>query len=236
MTLIELEALASEKLLINNEESRASFLRLLNTGLLVNVIDNLLCNEIELNEVASRSYYHNNGFLKVVLIEKRPKYSIRFHIWPDESFQAPDVHNHPWDMTGLILNGSYEWLIYSLDQTSEGSESFNLFECRYLEDYSGHSFHKLDKVILNRVDELSFRKGEIFQFPQTQYHSIRKENSQPAESIVITGVSVVLSANVITNRRIMCSSISKNSSVESSFLRDKLSSFLERRLSWLLKI
>lgn len=231
MTLIELETLASEKLSINNEDSRTSFLRLLSTGLLVNVVDNLLGNERELNEVASRSYCHNNGFLKVVLIDKRPKYSVRFHIWPEESFQAPDVHNHPWDMTGLVLNGSYEWPIYTLDQNSEGCESFDLFECRYLEDYSGHSFHKLDKVVLKKVDKLSFQQGDIFQLPQTYFHSVRKENFQPAESIVITGDSVGLSANVITNRKIMCSSIYKNSSVDSSILQCKLSSFLERRLS-----
>lgn len=231
MTLIELETLASEKLSINNEDSRTSFLRLLSTGLLVNVVDNLLGNERELNEVASRSYCHNNGFLKVVLIDKRPKYSVRFHIWPEESFQAPDVHNHPWDMTGLVLNGSYEWPIYALEQNLEGCESSDLFECRYLEDYSGHSFHKLNKVVLKKVDKLSFQQGDIFQFPQTQFHSVRKENSQPAESIVITGDSVGLSANVITNRKIMCSSIYKNSSVDSSFLQCKLSSFLERRLS-----
>ena len=230
MTLIELEALASKMLSINNEESRTDFLRLLNTGLLVNVVDNLLGNERELNEVASRSYYHNNGFLKVVLIEKRPKYSVRFHIWPEEAFKAPDVHNHPWDMTGLVLGGSYEWPIYTLDQTSEGSENFELIECRYLKDYSGHSFHNLDKVILNQVDTLSFQKGDIFQFSQTQYHCVNKRNSQPAESIVITGDSVGLSANVITDREVVCNSISKNSSVESSFLRGKLSSFLERRL------
>lgn len=230
MTLIELEALASVKLSINNEESRTGFLRLLNAGLLENVLDNLLSNERELNEVANRSYYHKNGFLKVVLIEKRPKFSVRLHIWPEESFQSPDVHNHPWDMTGLVLSGSYEWPIYTLDQSSEDCKSFDLFECRYLEDYSGHSFHKLDKVILNQVDKLSFQQGDIFQFAQTHYHSVRKENSQPADSIVITGNSVGLSANVITHRKIMCSSIFKNSSVENFFLQDKLSSFLERRL------
>jgi hypothetical protein len=230
MTLIELEALASEKLSINNEESRTGFLRLLNSGLLENVLDNLLSNERELNEVANRSYYHKNGFLKVVLIEKRPKFSVRFHIWPEESFQSPDVHNHPWDMTGLVLSGSYEWPIYTLDQSSKGCKSFDVFECRYLEDYSGHSFQKLDKVTLNQVDKLSFQQGDIFQFSQTQYHSVRKENSQPSDSIVITGDSVGLSANVITHRKITCSSIFKNSSVESFFLQDKLSSFLERRL------
>ncbi|MFT5708328.1 MAG: hypothetical protein ACI9ES_002630 [Oceanospirillaceae bacterium] len=231
MTLIELEVLASEKLSINNEERRAGFLQLLSAGLLRDVIENLLGNERELNEVASRSYYHNNGFLKVVLIDKRPKYSVRFHIWPEEPFQAPDAHNHPWNMTGLVLNGSYEWPIYTLDQNSEGCESFDLFECRYLEDYSGHSFHNLDKVILSQVDKLSFQQGDIFQFPRTLYHSVRKENSQPAESIVITGDSVGLSANIITNRKFTCGTISRNSAVESSFLQDKLSSFLERRLS-----
>lgn len=230
MTLIELEALASEKLSVNNEESRTDFLRLLNEDLFVNVIENILGSERRLKEVASRSYYHNNGFLKVVLIDKRPKYSIRFHIWPEESFQAPDVHNHPWDMTGLVLNGSYEWPIYTLNQTLEGCEIFDLFECRYLEDYSGHSFHGLGKVILNQVDKFSFKKGDIFQLHQAQYHSVRKEDSKPAESIVITGDSIGLSANVITNRKIMCNSINKNSSVESSFLQDKLSSFLGRRL------
>jgi len=230
MTLNELEALASEELSINNKKSRTSFLRLLNSGLLANVIESLLGCERELNEVASRSYYHNNGFLKVVLIDKRPKYSVRFHIWPEEPFQAPDVHNHPWDMTGLVLNGSYEWPIYTLNQTSEGCESFDLFECRYMEDYSGHSFHGLDKVILNQVDKLCFQKGDIFQFPQTQYHSVRKENSQSAESIVITGDSVGLSANVITNRKIITGFIFNNYSVDSFFLKDKLSSFLERWL------
>ena len=231
MTLIELEVLASEKLSKNNEESRADFLRLLDAGLLVNVLDNLLSSQRELNEVASRSYYHNNGFLKILLIEKRPKYSIRFHIWPEQSFQAGDVHNHPWDMSGLVLNGSYEWPIYTLGQALEDYECFGLYECRYLEDYSGNSFHNIDKVILNQVDKLSFHRGDIFQFSQAQYHSVRKDNFQPAESIVITGNSVGFSAHVVTNRKIMCSAMFNNTPVKSSFLQEKLFSFLTRRLS-----
>ncbi|UTJ07505.1 hypothetical protein [Arcobacter roscoffensis] len=230
MKLIELETLASEKLLINNKENRTSFLQLLKSGLLEDVIENLLGNPIELNEVASRSYSHNNGFLKVVLIEKRPKYSIRFHIWPEKPFQAPDIHNHPWDMTGLVLNGSYEWPIYTFDQTSKECESFNLFECRYLEDYSGHSFHNLDNVVLNQIEKLSFQQGDIFQLPQTKYHNVSKENSNPAESIVITGEAMGLSANVLTNRKIECNLIFKNSTIHNSFLQKKLSEFLNRRL------
>jgi hypothetical protein len=114
MTLAEFEDLASEKLAKNNEEARNDFLRLLNAGLLRTVIDNLIGSQTELDKVASRSYYHNNGFFKVLLIDKRPKYSIRLHIWPEYPFQECDIHNHPWDMSGLVLNGLYEWLMYSL--------------------------------------------------------------------------------------------------------------------------
>ena len=231
MTLIELEALASEKLSKNNKESRDSFLRLLNGGLLKNVIVNLLGNDRELTEIATRSYYHNNGFLKILLIDKRPKYSIRLHIWPTESFQAPDIHNHPWDMTGLVLNGHYEFPVYTINQTSKCSESLNLFECRYLKDYSGHSFHKLDKVILNQVDSLNLQQGDIFQFFQSQYHSVRKENSLPAESIIITGNSSKTIARVITHRKIICNTIFKNDPVNICFLKNKLSLFLDRSSS-----
>lgn len=230
MKLIELEALASETLSTNNKESRAHLLRLLNTGLLADVIDSLLTSKAEIIDVASRSYHHNNGFLKIVLIDNRPRYSIRLHIWPQESFQAPDIHNHPWDMTGLVLNGAYKWPTYTPIQVLDRCNSFNLFECRYLDDYSGHSFHEINKVTLNKTGHLKLQKGDIFNLHHTQYHSVTKENSQHAESLVITGHSTRLSANVITNRKIACNSTHKNPSIESSFLQEKLSSFLKRSL------
>ncbi|MFQ3171478.1 MAG: hypothetical protein ACI9DG_001513 [Oleispira sp.] len=229
MTLTELEVLASEKLANNDEESRADFLRLLNAGLLITVIDNLSGSQRELEDVACRSYCHNNGFLKILLVDKRPKYSIRLHIWPQHSFQECDVHNHPWDMSGLVLNGSYEWPIYSFGQTQEKRKCVDMYECRYLEDYSGHSFHKQGKVLLKQVDTLSFQRGDIFQLPQRRYHSVRKENAEHAESIVITGDSEVLSADIITNREMSCNSVLNNTPLDSSFLKEKLVSFIGRR-------
>lgn len=57
MTLIELEALASEKLSINDEESRANFLQLLNTGLFSKVIESLLSNRRECNPPQNHGGY-----------------------------------------------------------------------------------------------------------------------------------------------------------------------------------
>lgn len=228
MTLAEFEILATEKLATNDKEARDDFLHLLNAGLLRTVIEALTSSQTELGEVASRSYYHNNGFFKILLIDKRPKYSIRLHVWPEHPFQECDVHNHPWDMSGLVLNGSYEWPIYTLEREQEESGCLELYECRYLKDYSGHSFHKKGSVELIEADTVFLQKGEIFRLPSMQYHSVTKGNSEPADSIVITGDSELLSADVISSRARPCNTLLKNAPVEISFLREKLVSFIGR--------
>ena len=228
MTLAEFEILASEKLATNDKEARDDFLYLLNAGLLRAVIEALTRSQKELGEVASRSYYHNNGFFKVLLIDKRPKYSIRLHIWPEHPFQDSDVHNHPWGMSGLVLNGSYEWSIYSLERDQEESGCLELYECRYLKDYSGHSFHKKGSVKLIETDTIFLQKSEVFCLPSVQYHSVKKGNAEPADSIVITGHSDYLSADVISSHARPCNTLLKNASVEIPFLREKLVSFIAR--------
>jgi hypothetical protein len=121
----------------------------------------------------------------------------------------------------------FEWLMYSLRVLKERG-CFDLYESQYLEDYSGHSFQKKGRVMLNEVNKISMKRGDIFRLPSTQYHSVKKDNSKPADSIVITGDSEILSADVISNRTISCNVILKNTPVKSSFLREKLVSFMGR--------
>jgi hypothetical protein len=228
MTLTEFEVLVSEKLAKNDKKSREELLGLLNVSLLRAVIENMLVSQSELDEVAGRSYYHNNGFFKILLLDKRPKYSIRLHIWPEYPLQGNDIHNHPWDMSGLVLNGSYEWQIYTVEHTQEESDCIASYECHYLKDYSGHSFCKKEKVKTIEVDKQYFQQGNIFQLPSVQYHSVKKINVEPADSIVITGASEILIADVISSRSITCNTQLYNESVDSSFLREKLLSFMDR--------
>lgn len=228
MRLTEFEVLASKMLANNDEDARQHFLFLLNSSLLKSVVYNLVNNQQDLDEVASRSYYHDNGFLKTLLIDKRPKYSIRLHVWPDQPLEECDVHNHPWDMSGVVLNGDYIWPIYTLERTCNKGAYHDLYECSYLDDYSGHIFKKEGKAILNHVDTLIMRKGDFFRLPSTHYHSVKKTNSKLADSIVITADSEIMNAKVISNRGITCSDVLKNPSVNSLFLRQKLVSLLNR--------
>ncbi|MGM0857679.1 MAG: hypothetical protein ACQEW0_11420 [Pseudomonadota bacterium] len=227
MTLAEFEALASSKLEKNDEQSREAFLRLLHDGLLLSLIDNLVRSQPQLDEVANRSYWHKNGFFKVLLLDKRPDYSVRLHIWPDSPLQEGDIHNHPWDMSGLVLTGSYVWPIYNFEREKQNTNC-TLYECRYLEDYSGHSFHEDGHVILKEEKKITMREGEFFRFSKEKHHSAKKDNSDPADSIVITGKAESLAADVVSSREISCDTILYNVPVKSSFLRQKLLDFIGR--------
>jgi len=231
MTLSKFEVLASKKLVKNNEKTRNELLYSLNNGMLRTLIENLVDNQEELENVARRSYCHNNGFFKILLIDNRPSYSIRLHIWPEQPFQECDIHNHPWDMSVLILNGSYEWPIYIVENTQEANNCCELYQCKYLKDYSGHSFLKKGNVKVIETGRETFQRGDIIQLLSTKYHSVKKNNSSPADSIMITSRSKVLNADVISNREMTCKTTLYNTSVDSSILKEKLLSFLDRSYS-----
>lgn len=228
MHLTELKILASQQLRENTKKSRKEMLALLHADLLHTVIENLVNSPSELNEVASRSYCHKNGFLKLLLIDQRPYYSIRLHLWPKIQLQDGDIHNHPWDMSGLVLTGAYTSYNYTIGEKSQKKSYLSLYECRYLKDYSGHSFINKGNIQSVETSQQDFRSGDFFQLPATNYHIIRKNNSTSADSIVITGNSDALTANVISSREIICNKPIYNESMNSIHLKKKLLSFIER--------
>ena len=62
-----------------------------------------------LREVVGRSYRHDNGFLKIVLLT-RGDAKWRIHIWDPSSAGGPhvsNIHNHRWDSAAALLCGGY---------------------------------------------------------------------------------------------------------------------------------
>jgi hypothetical protein len=62
-------------------------------------------------EIAARSYWHSNGFAKLVLHENdAPEFRVRLHVWTDGSGPAAqgyqNVHTHRWPFASVVLCGS----------------------------------------------------------------------------------------------------------------------------------
>lgn len=57
-----------------------------------------------LAEIAARSYWHGNGFLKVVLLDQG--YKLRLHIWFAGTACEENIHSHRWGFASHVLTGS----------------------------------------------------------------------------------------------------------------------------------
>ncbi|MDL2192821.1 hypothetical protein QQF40_15685 [Cobetia sp. LC6] len=105
MNLNVFKFLLDEMLFSNDEVSRQSLLEYMSYGRWRSLFSSIVLNEAAIEEIAKRSYVHANGFVKLLLVDKRPLYSVRLHIWPSTVIKETDIHDHPWDFDGFILNG-----------------------------------------------------------------------------------------------------------------------------------
>jgi hypothetical protein len=68
--------------------------------------------------IADRSYWHPNGFLKLVLDDDPRDGQLRLHVWPAVSLDH-DIHGHSWDYESLVVAGAVREQVY---RESDGNE------------------------------------------------------------------------------------------------------------------
>lgn len=92
----------------------------------------LLADRQRLAEIAEKSYFHPNGFAKVVL-HADEHHGIRLHVWPaerDPQAGETDPHGHRWDFASWIVAGTLRETTFTQDPLGEV--------------YHRHSYHGVD--------------------------------------------------------------------------------------------
>lgn len=71
--------------------------------------------------IARRSYWHPNGFAKLVL-DKRPRAGeLRLHVWPHDHHDD-DIHGHAWAYESIVVAGELTEVAYVEAAPGEGQE------------------------------------------------------------------------------------------------------------------
>jgi hypothetical protein len=61
--------------------------------------------------VAGRSYWHPNGFIKLVIEERAGWGQVRLHVWPSARADD-DVHDHAWQYESVVVGGDVREVRY----------------------------------------------------------------------------------------------------------------------------
>ncbi|MFE7778459.1 hypothetical protein ACFU5O_32165 [Streptomyces sp. NPDC057445] len=166
-------------------------------GELRSLIGQIVSDDDALAEIAARSYYHANNFLKLVLIagEENP-WKVRLHMWhpqPDApGLITEDIHSHRWDFTTALVVGEYLAQEY---RVGPGEEYYHF---KYLPVGQGRNFslEAQGREQLSCVFEAVLPAGTVYHIDHKVLHCISRSAGKAAASLVLQQPAVEDFTNV----------------------------------------
>lgn len=165
---------------------------------LKSILGQIIEDENQLADIAARSYYHANNFLKLVLMvgDQNP-WKLRLHVWhpqPDAIGESTeDVHSHRWDFTTALLAGEYCAREFRVDDS--GDEYHHL---KYLPVGADESFslEPQGKARLLNVFGAVLPAGTVYHINHEVLHNISRSEGGAAASLVLQRPAVTDFTNV----------------------------------------
>tara|TARA_B110000211_G_scaffold234413_1_gene303964 strand:- start:730 stop:1362 length:633 start_codon:yes stop_codon:yes gene_type:complete len=119
-----------------------------------------------LEEIASKSYVHPNGFAKIVY-ETLEGTICRLHIYPPGAVADKNIHDHRWDFSSVTICGA---LPMSLYRVSEGKG--HILHSYEKGGARGHKISRIQSCHASRVKYLSVPKMHGYYMPSDLFHRI----------------------------------------------------------------
>ncbi|KOU21879.1 hypothetical protein ADK52_22590 [Streptomyces sp. WM6372] len=214
------------------QDSESVVRRLSEPNALRSLLGQIMEDEDALAEIAARSYYHANAFLKVVLLagDKNP-WKLRLHVWhpqPDAlGTITEDIHSHRWDFTTALVVGEYFAREF---QIGPGEEYYHF---KYLPVGEGQAFslEAQGTERLRSVFEAILPAGTVYHISHEVLHCISRSAGKAAASVVLQRPAVEEFTNVFRT-----SPVAEQGKSEIKVQRpsvDQLRAELAHFLSWL---
>jgi hypothetical protein len=161
------------------------------------LIDHIVSDDVQLAEIAARSYYHANSFLKLVLaVGSENAWKLRLHVWhPQSEADRPpreDIHSHRWDFTTALLLGEYNAREYMI---APGDE-YHHYRYTPVRADQFFSLESMGTDQLAQVFESNLQAGTVYHLDHRVLHSIARSHDGPTATVVLQGPTVRSSTNV----------------------------------------
>ena len=175
-----------------------------------------------LDEVASRSVWHPNGFGKIVLLDG-PDYRLRLHVWhasddmPDDSRE--NIHNHRWDFAMILLAGSYRHQEY---RPASSGQDFYAYAYQSSADKSSYSLTPAGTTPLRCVFEARLFEGSRYTIASDVIHRVIPDPVDPPVSLVLEGPPKPSSVEVFGLEQISSPGTAAFSRLSSNYLIDSM--------------
>ncbi|SEF33100.1 hypothetical protein SAMN05421837_106599 [Amycolatopsis pretoriensis] len=140
-------------------------------------------------DVAKRSYWHPNGFAKIVLhAGVEPEFRVRLHVWPSSdtvSRGESNPHSHRWEFASHVLTGTGMHMV-EFAETTDGGKPFRRY--RYGADPANPAALVADgEVRLRRRASPHVQSGDVYTCDTSIVHTVRPVDAGLTATVVVQG-------------------------------------------------
>jgi hypothetical protein len=149
----------------------------------------LAADDAAVAEIAKRSYWHPNGFAKIVLhAGVEPEFRIRLHVWPRSetpSAGESNPHSHRWEFASHVLTGTGMHMV-EFAETAEGGKPYQRY--RYGTDPANPAALVADgEVRLKRRGVPHVQSGDVYTCDTSVVHTVRPIDAGLTATVVVQG-------------------------------------------------
>jgi hypothetical protein len=149
----------------------------------------LLGNEAALVAIQQRSYYHHNGFRKLVLLQNA-SFKLRLHLWEArQEHHHENIHDHRWNFASRLLAGRFQTVIWEED--ADGPET--RLDCTYTPAQDGNTYgvRENGQVRLRQQATHWLQAGDLYYMPASTLHQVTDPGQGHTRSLMLTAPPVL---------------------------------------------
>lgn len=156
---------------------------------LVAWLRDLVADPAAVAEIAKRSYWHPNGFAKIVLhTSDEPEFRVRLHVWPrteTPSLGESNPHSHRWEFASYVLTGTGMHMV-DFTETAEGGKPYQRY--RYGTDPANPAALVADGLVrLKRRGTPHVQSGDVYTCGTSVVHTVRPIDGGLTATVVVQG-------------------------------------------------
>ena len=167
------------------------------------LIKQLLHNPVIFKRMVRKSYYHENGFHKIVLLSGK-NFKLRLHHFGAAArIPMENIHDHRWPFASAILSGELKMDIFRVSPMPANAEE--LYHFVYSSDKStgSYSTELKGKAFLERTESRVYTPGESYLMRTEELHRIRNTQGEESITLILTGKPVSNQCNLYSKRPIL---------------------------------
>ena len=150
-------------------------------------LGNILLSSTEAMQlIYENSYYHQNGFQKIVLLES-DFFKLRFHIFEECNgiISQENIHNHRWPFSSIVLNGMLRFNLYEENEKGDILKFDNDYSSGNKQNYQVVEKGKCKLSLTNSLDMESWYG---YYLNKDCPHQIVSLSHKRTHTLVLTGI------------------------------------------------